>query len=86
MEEKSLLLNVHSNLEPPKPDGNTFLMRGNYHYYHYGCDGFQDMVASQEGTMDSEKKSNKKLNSLLVDIISLLSVMYSGSQLNWDAT
>ncbi|XP_053665404.1 probable Ufm1-specific protease 1 [Anopheles marshallii] len=43
MEEKSLLLNVHSNLEPPKPDGNTFLMRGNYHYYHYGCDGFQDM-------------------------------------------
>ncbi|XP_052871990.1 probable Ufm1-specific protease 1 [Anopheles cruzii] len=43
MEEKSLLLNVHSNLEPPKPDGNTYLMRGNYHYYHYGCDGFQDM-------------------------------------------
>uniref|UniRef100_A0A182IPT8 UFSP1/2/DUB catalytic domain-containing protein n=1 Tax=Anopheles atroparvus TaxID=41427 RepID=A0A182IPT8_ANOAO len=43
MEEKSLLLNVHSNLEPPKPDGSTYLMRGNYHYYHYGCDGFQDM-------------------------------------------
>ncbi|XP_053677239.1 probable Ufm1-specific protease 1 [Anopheles nili] len=43
MASKNLLLNVHSNLEPPKPDGSTVLMRGNYQYYHYGCDGFQDM-------------------------------------------
>ncbi|EDS25734.1 conserved hypothetical protein [Culex quinquefasciatus] len=43
MELQELLLNVHSNLEPPKPDGSTYLMNGNYHYYHYGCDGFQDV-------------------------------------------
>lgn len=45
MELQELLLNVHSNLEPPKPDGSTYLMNGNYHYYHYGCDGFQDVVS-----------------------------------------
>lgn len=45
MDNLDLLLNVHSNLEPPKPDGSTYLMRGNYHYYHYGCDGFQDVVS-----------------------------------------
>lgn len=43
MEHQELLLNIHSNLEPPKPDGSTYLMNGNYHYYHYGCDGFQDV-------------------------------------------
>ncbi|KZC13453.1 PREDICTED: ufm1-specific protease 1 [Dufourea novaeangliae] len=37
----SLLKNVHRELLPPEP-GQSFLIRGDYEYWHYGCDGFND--------------------------------------------
>ncbi|XP_024946467.1 ufm1-specific protease 1 isoform X2 [Cephus cinctus] len=37
----SLLKNVHKDLPLPEP-GETFLVRGDYEYWHYGCDGFND--------------------------------------------
>ncbi|XP_003700157.1 UFM1 specific peptidase 1 [Megachile rotundata] len=36
-----LLKNVHQGVLPPEP-GTSFLIRGNYEYWHYGCDGFND--------------------------------------------
>ncbi|KAG8226402.1 hypothetical protein J437_LFUL011940 [Ladona fulva] len=38
----SLLKNVHDNLAPPTQSGKTYLISGDYLYYHYGCDGFDD--------------------------------------------
>ncbi|XP_076621650.1 UFM1 specific peptidase 1 [Colletes latitarsis] len=37
----SLLKNVHRDILPPEP-GQSFLIRGDYEYWHYGCDGFND--------------------------------------------
>ncbi|XP_011874219.1 PREDICTED: ufm1-specific protease 1 [Vollenhovia emeryi] len=37
----NLLKNVHENLASPD-SGETFLVRGHYEYWHYGCDGFDD--------------------------------------------
>jgi len=39
----NLLKNVHENLALPD-SGKTFLVQGNYEYWHYGCDGFNDRV------------------------------------------
>lgn len=36
-----LLKNVHENLILSE-DGETFLVQGEYEYWHYGCDGFND--------------------------------------------
>lgn len=38
-----LLKNVHENLILSE-DGETFLVQGEYEYWHYGCDGFNDRV------------------------------------------
>lgn len=40
----NLLKNVHEKLPLPEPTGDTFLIRGDYEYWHYGCDGFNDKV------------------------------------------
>ncbi|XP_071565454.1 ufm1-specific protease 1 [Temnothorax nylanderi] len=37
----NLLKNVHVNLALPD-NGETFLVQGDYEYWHYGCDGFND--------------------------------------------
>ncbi|XP_076659311.1 UFM1 specific peptidase 1 isoform X1 [Halictus rubicundus] len=37
----NLLENVHRDILPPEP-GRSFLIRGDYEYWHYGCDGFND--------------------------------------------
>lgn len=39
-----LLLNIHEGLPSPTNNGQTVLIRGYYQYYHYACDGFNDMV------------------------------------------
>ena len=39
----SLLRNVHLGLPHPGP-GETCLIKGDYEYWHYGCDGFNDKV------------------------------------------
>ncbi|KOC60029.1 Ufm1-specific protease 1 [Habropoda laboriosa] len=36
-----LLKNVHRNVSPPEV-GTSFLVKGEYDYWHYGCDGFND--------------------------------------------
>lgn len=41
---ESLLKNVHVNLPLPESTGETILVRGDYEYWHYGCDGFDDKV------------------------------------------
>lgn len=66
MDNLDLLLNVHSNLEPPKPDGSTYLMRGNYHYYHYGCDGFQDVVSFVDWVNYDWNRLRLKTNTFLI--------------------
>ncbi|KAF2350677.1 Peptidase C78 ubiquitin fold modifier-specific peptidase 1/ 2, partial [Trinorchestia longiramus] len=38
----SLLTNPHTGLPLPPDVGSTHLVRGDYLYYHYGCDGFDD--------------------------------------------
>ncbi|XP_076682867.1 UFM1 specific peptidase 1 isoform X2 [Andrena cerasifolii] len=38
---RDLLRNVHRGILPPEP-GESFLIRGDYEYWHYGCDGFND--------------------------------------------
>lgn len=39
-----LLTNVHQKLENPTPDGITHLVSGSYQYFHYKCDGHNDVV------------------------------------------
>ena len=41
---ENLLKNVHERLSLPDPNGETFLVKGDYEYWHYGCDGFNDKV------------------------------------------
>ncbi|XP_029041423.2 ufm1-specific protease 1 isoform X2 [Osmia bicornis bicornis] len=36
-----LLKNIHRDISPPEV-GTSFLVRGDYEYWHYGCDGFND--------------------------------------------
>lgn len=36
-----LLRNVHRDIPAPE-GGQSFLVRGDYEYWHYGCDGFND--------------------------------------------
>ncbi|XP_064595334.1 ufm1-specific protease 1-like [Liolophura sinensis] len=40
MSPQYLLSNVHEGL--PSPGDVVTLVKGSYHYYHYGCDGFDD--------------------------------------------
>lgn len=42
--EIDLLENVHIGLLDPTDNGQTYLVRGNYKYYHYGCDSIKDRV------------------------------------------
>lgn len=39
-----LLQNVHLGLEDPLEFGQTYLVKGTYRYYHYGCDKVNDQV------------------------------------------
>ncbi|XP_063225005.1 ufm1-specific protease 1 [Bacillus rossius redtenbacheri] len=41
-DEDRLAVNVHENLKPPTESGKSYLVRGSYTYYHYGCDGVSD--------------------------------------------
>ncbi|EDV36825.1 uncharacterized protein Dana_GF11754 [Drosophila ananassae] len=38
-----LLENPHQGLAPPTQDGETVCIRGYFSYFHYGCDGHQDV-------------------------------------------
>ncbi|GAB0090389.1 Probable Ufm1-specific protease 1 [Sergentomyia squamirostris] len=40
---QKLLENVHEILPDPTPSGKSYVTRGKYKYYHYNCDGFQDV-------------------------------------------
>ncbi|KAJ9578653.1 hypothetical protein L9F63_005143 [Diploptera punctata] len=40
--KETLLQNVHEDVELPSTNGITTMIRGVYHYYHYGCDGHND--------------------------------------------
>lgn len=39
----TLLSNVHFGLDTPPLSTKTHLVKGNYSYYHYKCDGFNDV-------------------------------------------
>lgn len=39
-----LLPNVHENLPVPQGAKEIECVKGDYLYYHYGCDGFDDRV------------------------------------------
>lgn len=39
-----LLQNIHEKLEPPSEAGKSFLAKDPYFYYHYKCDGNNDVV------------------------------------------
>lgn len=39
-----MLSNAHKNLEPPIKNGISYLINGQYQYYHYKCDGYSDTV------------------------------------------
>lgn len=39
-----LLTNIHETAGTVKESGRTYLVCGNYEYYHYFCDGFDDRV------------------------------------------
>ncbi|XP_055939674.1 ufm1-specific protease 1-like [Argiope bruennichi] len=41
--KKNLLENVHFGLKLPANESQSSLIRGNYLYYHYKCDGFNDV-------------------------------------------
>lgn len=40
----SLLTNIHETAAISKDTGQTYTVTGNYEYYHYLCDGFDDRV------------------------------------------
>lgn len=42
--EIDLLTNVHVGLSTPTENGETYLVKGTYKYYHYGCDNVNDKV------------------------------------------
>lgn len=45
----NLLKNVHSVLSRPEEEeeeSETFLVKGDYQYWHYGCDGLNDRVTT----------------------------------------
>lgn len=39
-----LFRNVHLHLPNPTEHGRSFLVKGPYTYFHYGCDGYNDVV------------------------------------------
>ena len=42
-----LIYDVQNGLPPPKGCGTTcYMVRGKYEYYHYKCDGTNDMVST----------------------------------------
>lgn len=44
----NLLKNVHLHLKNPTENGKSFLVKGDYTYFHYGCDGHNDVVISKK--------------------------------------
>lgn len=40
-----LLRNVHRDIPAPEV-GQSFFVQGDYEYWHYGCDGFNDKVCN----------------------------------------
>ncbi|KAL0820340.1 hypothetical protein ABMA28_006240 [Loxostege sticticalis] len=44
MSTSKLLTNIHKGIENVKQSGRNHLVSGNYEYYHYLCDGFDDRV------------------------------------------
>lgn len=40
-----LFKNVHLHLDQPTGHGKSYLVKGNFTYFHYGCDGFNDVVS-----------------------------------------
>ncbi|XP_063830751.1 probable Ufm1-specific protease 1 [Ostrinia nubilalis] len=42
MTTSKLLVNIHEGIEIQKHLGKVYLVSGNYEYYHYLCDGFDD--------------------------------------------
>jgi hypothetical protein len=60
------LKNVHRNLDPPN-NGETFLVKGDYEYWHYNCDGFDDRVINIPCNCNySIVYRNMKVNSLYI--------------------
>lgn len=41
----NLLENVHIDLAAPTETGTSYLVKGDYQYFHYGCDGYMDAVS-----------------------------------------
>ncbi|KAJ6635849.1 putative Ufm1-specific protease 1 [Pseudolycoriella hygida] len=39
----NLLNNVGNLVDPPRPDGKSYLTRGDYTYFHYSCDNVNDV-------------------------------------------
>lgn len=44
--ETNLLKIIPSTIEPPTSTGRTYYTKGHFTYYHYGCDGFNDVVST----------------------------------------
>ena len=47
MSQFDLPLNIHAGIDVPAGcgDGQCYFVHGDYHYYHYGCDGQDDRVS-----------------------------------------
>lgn len=42
----NLFGDVHLHLPNPTEYGRSFLVKGPYTYFHYGCDGYNDVVTT----------------------------------------
>ena len=42
---EELLVNPHTDLALPCKEGSTSVCKGEYLFYHYGCDGYDDRVS-----------------------------------------
>lgn len=41
----NLIKNIHEGVDPPSQEGETVLVKGQYDYWHYKCDGVDDRVS-----------------------------------------
>lgn len=41
----NLFKNVHLHLDNPTEHGKSYLVKGDYTYFHYGCDQYNDVVS-----------------------------------------
>lgn len=39
-----LYKNIHLNIDDPTAHGKSYLVKGDYQYFHYFCDGYDDVV------------------------------------------